>query len=311
MKRNVISTNRLAQICGVSQGTVDRALNNRKGINPETKEKILKAAKEYGYRPNIHARSIAGGKSMLIGVVVFDLNNQYFSEILTQIEMRCKVCGYSTVVMFSHKDKQAERECIENLYSMSVDGIVLCPINQGEEFEKFLLSLEIPVVTIGNRLEQIPYIGIDNYAAMRDVVRCAVEKGYQKLIYVYPNLDENENAYAQTERLRAFKEMTAEYGIDQSVINITHAAQQSTAEKKSAFICTSDIYALKLMSAAQQRGLGIIGFDNLWLIETLDIQLDSVAYDVEKAAQSVVDFLIGQKEDFGIIKHEIVRRGSL
>ena len=61
MKKNSISTTQLAQICGVSQGTVDRALNNRKGINPKTKEKILAVANEYGYRPNIHARSMAGG----------------------------------------------------------------------------------------------------------------------------------------------------------------------------------------------------------------------------------------------------------
>ena len=79
MKRNIISTARIAEICGVSQGTVDRALNDRKGINPKTKEKILSVAKEYGYRPNIHASCIAGGRSMLIGVVVFDLKNQYFS----------------------------------------------------------------------------------------------------------------------------------------------------------------------------------------------------------------------------------------
>lgn len=100
MKRNGISTTQLAKICGVSQGTVDRALNGRKGISPKTKEKILTTAQKYGYRPNIHARSIAGGKSMLMGVVVFDLENQYFSDILT---------------------------AIENLYLMSVDGIVLCP----------------------------------------------------------------------------------------------------------------------------------------------------------------------------------------
>lgn len=82
MRKTRISTTKIAEICGVSQGTVDRALNGRKGIRPETREKILNVAKEYDYRPNIHARSIAGGKSQLIGVVVFNLNNQYFSDFL-------------------------------------------------------------------------------------------------------------------------------------------------------------------------------------------------------------------------------------
>ena len=61
-----ISTTEIAKICGVSQETVDRALNNRNGISPQTKEKILSVAKEFGYRPNLHARSIAGGKSLRI-----------------------------------------------------------------------------------------------------------------------------------------------------------------------------------------------------------------------------------------------------
>ena len=94
MNFDSISTTKLAKICGVSQGTVDRALNNRPGISPSTKEKILKAAKEYGYKPNIHARSMAGGKSQLIGVVVFDLKNQYFCNILTRLEGYCSTLGY-------------------------------------------------------------------------------------------------------------------------------------------------------------------------------------------------------------------------
>jgi len=170
MKKERISTTQLAKICGVSQGTVDRALNDRKGINADTKARILQTAKEYGYRPNIHARSISGGKSMLIGIVLFDLDNQYFSDIITQFEAACANIGYSVVAMFTHKDKEKERSCIENLYHMCVDGIILCPINKGIIFENFLTSLNIPVVTIGNRLERIPYVGIDNYAAMCDAI---------------------------------------------------------------------------------------------------------------------------------------------
>lgn len=182
MKRNGISTTQLAKICGVSQGTVDRALNGRTGISQKTKEKILTAAQEYGYRPNIHARSIAGGKSMLIGVVVFDLKNQYFSDILTAIEKECALKGYSTIAMFTGKDERKEIACIDNLYHMSVDGIVLCPINKGEEYENYLLSLNMPIVTIGNKLENIPYVGIDNVLSMCETVEYVISKEYDKLI---------------------------------------------------------------------------------------------------------------------------------
>ena len=141
MNKTRISTTKIAEICGVSQGTVDRALNGRKGIHPETKEKILNVAKEYGYRPNIHARSIAGGKSQLIGVVVFNLNNQYFSDFLTSVEKYCSAKNYSTIVMFTNKDSAKEINCINNLYHMAVDGIILCPVNDGEEYENYLPGL--------------------------------------------------------------------------------------------------------------------------------------------------------------------------
>lgn len=170
MKNTRISTIKIAEICGVSQGTVDRALNNRNGISPKTKEKILSVAREYGYRPNIHASSMAGGKSHLIGVVIFDLKNQYFSDLLTQVEFYCNRLGYSAVVMFTDKDHQKEIQCIQDLYQLSVDGIVLCPSNRGEEFENFLLSLDIPVITFGNRLSKFPYVPLTAKTAVEHIV---------------------------------------------------------------------------------------------------------------------------------------------
>ena len=272
MKKNSISTTQLAQICGVSQGTVDRALNNRKGINPKTKEKILAVANEYGYRPNIHARSMAGGKSMLIGVIVFDLNNQYFSDILMALETYCSSKGYSTVVMFTNKDAQREIECIQNLYHMSVDGIVLCPINNGAEFENYLLSLNIPIVTIGNKLEHLPYVGIDNASAMTETVESVLHKGYERLIYIKPAL-QDKNTFAQTERLHAFLKIMEIEHVDYTVTDFSNAENAVNTSKRNAFICPTDIYAVKLLHIAQKYSAGIIGFDNIRLIDDLDLKL--------------------------------------
>lgn len=310
MKKNSISTTQLAQICGVSQGTVDRALNNRKGINPKTKEKILAVANEYGYRPNIHARSMAGGKSMLIGVIVFDLNNQYFSDILMALETYCSSKGYSTVVMFTNKDAQREIECIQNLYHMSVDGIVLCPINNGAEFENYLLSLNIPIVTIGNKLEHLPYVGIDNASAMTETVESVLHKGYERLIYIKPAL-QDKNTFAQTERLHAFLKIMEIEHVDYTVTDFSNAENAVNTSKRNAFICPTDIYAVKLLHIAQKYSAGIIGFDNIRLIDDLDLKLDSVAYDVEKTARLAADYVIEGLTVSESIGYRIVQRGSI
>ena len=78
----------LAKACGVSRSTVNRALLGEGRINKDTKEMILKKAKELGYKPNLLARSLAMGKSMTIGVIVADINNQYFAGIIDAIGKR-------------------------------------------------------------------------------------------------------------------------------------------------------------------------------------------------------------------------------
>ena len=310
MNKQIISTTQIAQICGVSQGTVDRALNNRKGISPKTKEKILSVAKEYGYRPNIHARSMAGGKSQLIGVVVFDLKNQYFSDIVTSIEKYCSTQNYSIVVMFTNKDHEKEIQCIQKLYWMAVDGIILCPVNSGEEYENFLLSLHIPVVTLGNRLKRIPHVGINDALAMKDTVEYVLKSGYEKLVYVKPDLHEK-NSFAQTERCNSFIEVCARAGVAYTITGFLNAARELDSQKPTAFICPTDIYAIRLLPVVKAKQAGIIGFDNIRLIDEIGLKLDSVAYDVESAAKAVSDYIISQKSIPASIQHKLVCRGSL
>jgi len=310
LNKKIISSTGLAKICGVSQGTIDRALNNRPGISPKTKEKILKVAREYGYRPNIHASVIAGGKSHIIGIVAFDLDNQYFSDIIMNIESNCNAQGYSTVVTFTNKDHKKEIECIQNLYHMSVDGIVLCPSDSGDEYENFLNLLNIPIVTFGNKLNNIPYIGIDNALAMRDTLKGVFEKKYEKIIYVKPKLNQK-NIFAQKERLDSFVQVCQEANANYVVTELSDVEQELTADKRCAIVCPTDIYAVKLIALAQKYKAGIIGFDNIRLIDELGLKLDSVSYDVSLTAKSIVDYIVNGALANDFIPHQIIGRGSI
>lgn len=327
MKRNIVSTTKLAEICGVSQGTVDRALNNRPGINPKTKERILRVAKEFGYRPNIHASSMSGGKSMLIGVVVFNPNDDYFGDLLNKLEEEFAKKGYSTIVMFTHKNQHREKECIDNLYHMSVDGIVLCPICHGAEYENYLMSLNIPIVTVGNKLEKLPYSGTDEVKATTDALCHIIENGYKKLIFVMTALNPENNAYAQLERLHTFEKITAKHNLDTEIIEIEDVEGIGISDKqineiskmesvinsgkKTAFVCSTDIYALRLLPLADKLGAGIMGFNDVRSINTLAIKLDSVAYNVEASAKAISDYLIDGRDEIPIIEHKIIKRGSV
>lgn len=159
MNRNSISTTQLAKICGVSQGTVDRALNNRKGINKLTKEKVLSVAKEYGYRPGIQGRGVIRQQLKVIGIILPDLNNPALVETAEKIKKLAQKKGFSTVVMFNSTNCEEEVNSILTLYHMGIKGLIFIPLNSGDDFERFLSSLDLPIVTVNNRINSIPYMG--------------------------------------------------------------------------------------------------------------------------------------------------------
>jgi len=203
-----ITTAELAQLCGVSQGTVDRALNNRRGISEETKEKILKTATQYGFRSAVGNRKCSDPKPRQIGVIVFNLNNEYFCKLITEIEVACRRLGYTTLVMFTNYDKKYEIESIRRMYSIGVEGIILAAVNSGPEFLNYLKAFKIPIIAVGNDVDPEPhtetesvagvctgeennfvsYVGIDDFVAMKDVTEYVLQKGYKPLsIFLRPS----------------------------------------------------------------------------------------------------------------------------
>lgn len=236
MRNLKISTSELAKICGVSQGTVDRALNGRPGINEKTKNKILSVAAEYGYRAG------QGNSIKLIGVIVFDLNNAYFSNLITDIENELKKIGYLVTVMFTRYDTQCEIENIRYLYNIGVEGIIICPINSGEEFGNYLKSFDIPIVSVGNDIFSVPYVGVDDFCAMKEQTQQIIKEGYENIIYFSPAIN-YKNAYAQKQRYEGFKSAINDLEIPYEVIKDISEIQESY-KNKSAVICSSDYYAL-------------------------------------------------------------------
>lgn len=196
-----ITTAALAKICSVSQGTVDRALNNRPDIKAETKQKIIKAAKQYGYRENIEndTKAVEG----LVGIIIFNLNNEYFSRLVTEIEYALRKVKLGTVVMMSHYNREYEIECKKNMHNMGVKGIIICAVNSGAEFNNFLKMADIPICAVGNDILSVPYVGIDDFKAMRELTSEILKEDYENIIYFSPALN-YADAFAQQRRYEGF-----------------------------------------------------------------------------------------------------------
>lgn len=300
-----ITTKDLAKMCGVSRTTVHRALSDTGRINPQTKDLILQTAKKYDYRPDLLARGLVKGQTYNIGVVILDVNNRYFAQMLNAIELEARKQGYFVNITLHEKNPAIEKEQIARLVDYHVEGIILSSVNQGKEYKKYLDSLNTPIVTIDNKIEEdIPFVGINEREAARAASVRIIKKGYQKVVFVCPPLLDRgkENIYVHEEREKGFKEaMMCSTEVEAVIIDqvdyLGLCANQLEDGVKTAFFCSGDIFALELMKHLKTLGkkakkdYGIMGFDNIDVLDYVTPRLTTIDNSVEKIAIMAVNML--------------------
>ncbi len=322
-----VTAKELAQMCGVSRMTVHRALTDTGRINPQTKELILAKAKECGYRPDLLARGLVKGQTFYIGVVVLDVNNRYFSQLLSAIETEAGKRGYFVNITLHEQNKDMEKEQLERLVDYHVDGIILSSVNRGGAYKEFLKSLDTPIVTIGNKVDEgIPFVGIEEKKAAREATEAILRKGYEKIVFVCPPLErKDENTYVHQQRLEGFEEAVSLWNggktyresgkvdadgsggrrtqaecivIDKSEGYDARACEELyNTDKRTAFFCTGDMFALDIMKYMSGRGqkagidYGIMGFDGIDILDYVTPRMNTIYNPVEQVAKEAVKLL--------------------
>ena len=160
----------IAELAGVSRGTVDRVLNNRSGVSPQTADKIREIAKALDYRPNKAGLALAAQKKKnKIGVVLFSKNNPFFDEVSEGVQQKARELadyGVTTLTKRVEFDLKAQLEAIDELLLEGIHGLLLAPYNHQLIQEKIddLAELGIPVVTVNTDIEgskRLAYVGTD------------------------------------------------------------------------------------------------------------------------------------------------------
>ena len=325
-----VTTKDIARICNVSRTTVNRAFNDSGRISAETKKLILDTARELNYRPDLLATSLKNGKTKSIGVVVFDVKNRFFAQMLNAVEAKASSIGYSVNISLHGKDKAKERDMLQRLADFRTDGIILSPVSKDDSFVSFLKELNRPVVIIGNRINgDIPFVGIDEERAARQAVRKIAENGYKRIVFVCPPLvdQENENIYSHEQRKRGFISEINNLSVENEVIgswDYLDRVQKIMRDggPRTAFFCSGDVYALDIMKALRNeklsagRDYGIMGFDNTDILDYIIPRLSTIDNEIERVAERAVEVLLslikGRKPAYeSIIPFEIVEGETL
>lgn len=305
-----ITAAEIARMCHVSRTTVDRALKNKAGISPQTRARILNIAKEYDYHPNYLASSLSTGRTRSVGVIVFDLYNQHFSYLVNSVERYFSALGVFTYICISNKDPQREREIIRMLTDRQVDGILLVPINEGEEFSEYLRSLNIAVVAVSNRLPGLPFVSGDNIAGAYQCVENFYQRGYRTVHFVCPPLrfKGTQNIYAQEMRAQGylkFKEahpdLAGELIVDAHYIDRVVELLE-TADERPGIFCSSDLFMLDIRKRLFDLGwnpeerCSLAGFDGLDVLYRLPDQMSTVVYPAEAIGEAAAKMLCDRIE---------------
>ncbi|HET6488069.1 MAG TPA: LacI family DNA-binding transcriptional regulator, partial [Spirochaetia bacterium] len=295
----------LARICGVSVGTVDRALRNRSEIHPRTRERILTAAREHGYKPNIVARNLKARRTWEIGLVVHDLENEFFAELVNAVQEVAWRQGYFLQIAVSRRDPARERAGLEHMAGRNVDGILLFPTSADNGFDDFLRRLDRPIVTIANRVSPAwPFVGLKDRTIVREATRDVIRRGYRRLVFVGPfdAFAERINLYEIEERYAGLLEAVREApGIESCLLSGADYVEKVRAldfrETRTAVLCASDIFALEILrdlrtrEVAVPRDVGLMGFDAIDALRYVVPSLSTVAYPVQEMGETAFSLL--------------------
>ncbi|HET6449742.1 MAG TPA: LacI family DNA-binding transcriptional regulator [Spirochaetia bacterium] len=304
-----ITTKDLARLCGVSLGTIDRALRNRPGIRPETRQMILEKVREYGYKPNIVARNLKTRRTSEVGLVVHDLDNEFFAEFVNAVQEIAWQRDFFLQIAVSRRDEKRERTALEHMAGRNVDGILLFPTSRGDSFDEFLRGLGRPVVTVANRVSpRWPFVGLSDRAIQREATREIIRRGYTRLFFVGPLcVAPGGNLYEIEERYAGLREAVDEQpGVEGRLVGGTDYVEElrgvDFAERRTAIVCGSDIFALEILNDLRSRGIrvpqdvGLMGFDSIDALRYVQPRISTVEYPVRRMSEVAFSLLVDPRD---------------
>jgi len=290
---------------GVSPATVSRALTDSGLVAEPTLSRILKLAQELDYRPNVSARNLRTRKSNSVLLVVRDVGNPFYLEILKGVEATARQAGYSVLMGNTENNPEREIEYFDMLRDGHADGMILMT---GKLPESCAMPPELPVVVALEVIENsgLPHVMIDNEGAARDAVRHLISLGHRRIAHLSGPLP----AIMSVRRREGYRLAMAEAGLPvlagfEPVGNYTlesgKAACRSlfaSPEPPTAVFAANDEMAFGLINELRVMGclvpddVSVVGFDDLFLAHAFYPPLTTVSQPRDAIGRQAMALLL-------------------
>ncbi len=295
----------VAERAGVSPATVSRALNGDPRITEKTRAKVLVAARELDYRPNLIARSLRRQETAKIGVVVSDIENPHFTHAVRAIEDHAFPRGYQVLLCNTDETPAKQHEYLEMLASERVLGVVLVPADPDDTSIRALLDLGIPVVAFDRvvRDDRADAVFVDNIDGARRATAHLLRLGRRTVAFVgglsaIQTGADRQRGYEQAVAAAGYAPMLA-FGAFR-----TEQAAQATRQLLTdhpdvdAIVAANNLMTIGVLRALHETGrivpddVALVGIDDPVWAEMIDPPLTTLAQPVRRMATAAAELLL-------------------
>ncbi len=303
----------VAMAAGVSIATVSHVLNSTRYVSDETRRKVEKAMKDLSYSPNYLAKSLKENKSNVIGLVVPDISNFFFTEIAGAIETRLREQGYNLILCNTDENLELEKQHIAHLQSYMVSGIIIAPTTREYNYRSLFKTYDYPAVFIDRRLNtpQGDSVYVDTKSVSKKAVEHLISKGHRNIAFIgaLKSLSTTEDRYA------GYAEALYEHGIavrpeltgfggakDDSGFEICRNILENKPDVTAIFVSTSmmSIGAMRYLvdnRIAVPDKMAIIGFDDYMWTGITNPPLSTIKQPTVELGVKSADLLLKRIED--------------
>ncbi|MDR1580624.1 MAG: LacI family transcriptional regulator [Synergistaceae bacterium] len=303
----------IAKKCKVSITTVSRTINGvTEGVGEETRNRVLKAIKDTGYRPNSIARSMITKKTYTVALVIPDICNPFWAELARGVGDACASGGYHLFLCNTDGSSKEEREQVQFLRESRVDGIIFTTQNEEEDNAdiKQFIREKYPVVLVERYIKDFKpplLVTINNRGGIKKLVDYLICRGHKKIAYIGgPKLAAN-----AAMRLEGYREGLAANGIQYkaplvsagdyklgSGYEATVGFLRSQKDNFTAIIAANDLMAIGACGAISDAGLSVprdisvAGFDNLPLSAMIRPHITSMGVSIHQLGKMAAELLL-------------------
>ena len=300
----------VARRAGVSQSAVSRCYTPGASVAPKTRERILRAAEELGYQPNAIASGLITRRSNLVAVIISNLTNLYYPEVLAELTRRLSDEGIR-VLLFTLQAESDIDETLGNVWRYRVDGALVAAHLSREQHRAFARH-RVPLVLYNRHSDEepVPSVTCDSVNGEAQLVDRLVAAGHTRFGIITGPAD----SYVSQERVRGATERLRQAGheplIVEGAFDYASGGQGlrrlmiASDNKLDALICANDLMAIGAIDSARRtyglevpKALSIVGFDGVAPATWLSYEVTTIRQPVGRMTEAAVTMLLERIED--------------